>query len=130
MKRMVRRAFRRFTAAAAKTASDKRNVAALVQRAMSKSEHEKGVLAEVWDELRAFFRLIRAWVTGAYKEVPWRTLVLIIAAIAYFVSPLDAIPDWIPLAGFLDDLYVLRLVIRATRKDVQQFRFWEAAGPA
>jgi uncharacterized membrane protein YkvA (DUF1232 family) len=130
MKRLVRRAFRRFTAAAAKTAADKRNVTALLQRATSKSEKQKGVLAEVWDELTAFFRLLRSWVTGRYKEVPWRTIVLIVGAIAYFVSPIDVIPDWIPLAGFIDDLYVLRLVVRATRTDVQRYRAWESANAA
>jgi uncharacterized membrane protein YkvA (DUF1232 family) len=94
---------------------------------VSKSEKEKGLLAEVWDELTAFLRLLRAWVTGRYKQVPWRTIVLIVGAIAYFVSPIDAIPDWIPLAGFVDDIYVLRLVVRATRADVQRYRAWESA---
>ena len=127
MKRLARRVLRRFTAAAATTAADKRSMTALLRRAVSKSEKEKGLLSEVWDELTAFLRLLRAWVTGRYKQVPWRTIVLIVGAIAYFVSPIDAIPDWIPLAGFVDDIYVLRLVVRATRADVQRYRAWESA---
>lgn len=37
------------------------------------------------------------------------TKTLIIAALGYFISPIDAIPDIIPIAGYTDDLGVLTL---------------------
>lgn len=36
----------------------------------------------------------------------------IIAAIFYFINPLDIIPDYIPGTGFVDDFYVLQLCLR------------------
>ena len=52
----------------------------------------------------------------------------IIAGVIYFVSPIDAIPDFIPVIGFMDDAFVISLVMRGVRKDVENFREWESYG--
>lgn len=41
------------------------------------------------------------------SNVPTGIKVLICASIAYFICPVDAVPDWIPVAGYADDLAVL-----------------------
>ena len=51
--------------------------------------------------------------------------VVIIAAVIYVVSPLDAIPDSIPGIGFLDDATVLSLALKRTRNDLDDFMAWE-----
>jgi uncharacterized membrane protein YkvA (DUF1232 family) len=89
--------------------------------------HRKGPLARVWDELMSFIRLIRAWAKGSYRHAPWKSLALIIGAILYFVSPLDAIPDIIPVLGFMDDAFIIAFVMRQVRKDIAAFRIWEAS---
>lgn len=43
--------------------------------------------------------------------VPWYVKALIIAAIAYAFSPIDLIPDFIPVLGLLDDLIIVPLLI-------------------
>lgn len=72
----------------------------------------------------ALFRLIRAWVKGEY-QVPWRTIVLAIAAIIYLVNPFDAIPDFIPVFGYVDDAAVIAFVINSIRGDLDEFLEWE-----
>ncbi|HEU5146595.1 MAG TPA: DUF1232 domain-containing protein, partial [Chryseosolibacter sp.] len=52
-------------------------------------------------------RLIKAYALGQYREVPWKTILLIVAAVIYFVNPLDLVPDIIPLTGLTDDFAVL-----------------------
>jgi len=55
-----------------------------------------------------------AWLTGCLAKdgrVPARVKVLLGVAAAYFVSPVDFIPDWIPLLGLLDDLLVAMIVL-------------------
>ena len=42
------------------------------------------------------------------------------------MSPIDAIPDFIPFVGIIDDAAVVALVLRALRKDVAPFVDWEA----
>ncbi|MDR0721618.1 MAG: DUF1232 domain-containing protein [Treponema sp.] len=45
------------------------------------------------------------------KEVPIIAKILIIVAIVYGLSPIDLIPDFIPVLGCLDDLIILPLLI-------------------
>ncbi|MFA5805595.1 MAG: YkvA family protein [Melioribacteraceae bacterium] len=46
------------------------------------------------------------------KYVPWYRKSIVIAALIYFISPIDAIPDIAPLVGYLDDLGVIAAVIK------------------
>jgi len=62
---------------------------------------------------------IKAWARGLTRDghaiyltsrdprVPWYTQVLAIAIAAYALSPIDLIPDFIPIVGYLDDLIIL-----------------------
>ena len=43
---------------------------------------------------------------------------IIIGALGYMISPLDAIPDAIPIAGLTDDLAVLLYVLKKVRTDI------------
>ena len=60
--------------------------------------------------LTALIRLTRAYFSKQYIDVPWQTIVLAIAALIYFVSPIDLIPDFIPVVGYLDDVAVISFV--------------------
>jgi uncharacterized membrane protein YkvA (DUF1232 family) len=46
-------------------------------------------------------------------RVPRRRKLLLLALIAYLASPLDLVPDFIPVAGQLDDAILVALVLRA-----------------
>ena len=45
------------------------------------------------------------------KDLPHFPRILIILAIAYALSPIDLIPDFIPVLGYLDDLIILPALI-------------------
>jgi uncharacterized membrane protein YkvA (DUF1232 family) len=49
----------------------------------------------------------------ADDRVPRRTKLLLILLIAYLASPIDLIPDFIPVIGQLDDAAILGLALRA-----------------
>jgi uncharacterized membrane protein YkvA (DUF1232 family) len=49
------------------------------------------------------------------RRTPWRAKAIIALVIGYALSPVDLIPDWIPLVGFLDDLVVVPLGILLAR---------------
>jgi len=84
---------------------------------------------DTWPFLQAMLRLIRAYYRGEYHAITESTLVVIVAAIIYLVSPLDVIPDAIPTLGFLDDATVLALAVQRTRQDLDDFMIWETASP-
>jgi len=51
-------------------------------------------------------------------EVPFIRKGLLALAVVYVISPVDAIPDMIPLLGWLDDIGVLGLLFGALMRDI------------
>lgn len=70
-------------------------------------------------------RLVKAYALGQYRAVPWKTILLIVAAIIYFVNPLDMVPDIIPLTGLTDDFAVLLWVYNSVSNEIEKFLDWE-----
>jgi uncharacterized membrane protein YkvA (DUF1232 family) len=95
-------------------------------RVAKRIDAARGPLEQVWDELRTSVRLVRAWARREYTGVGRGTLILLIGALAYFVSPIDAIIDAIPVLGFVDDAAVLAWVTGSVRAELVAFRAWEA----
>ena len=50
------------------------------------------------------------------RETPWTAKVLAALTIAYALSPIDLIPDFIPVLGYLDDLIILPAMVALTVK--------------
>ncbi|GEO03874.1 hypothetical protein AAE02nite_15380 [Adhaeribacter aerolatus] len=69
------------------------------------------------------FEKIKAWAKQLKRElnalqiaytknlVPWYIKILILITVAYALSPVDLIPDFIPILGLLDDLIIVPLLI-------------------
>ena len=73
-------------------------------------------VAMVWD-----------WILGRFDWSPIRLIVAFVIGMAYLVSPIDIIPDAIPLAGWIDDFMVATAVIRIARADIIRWREWKFA---
>ena len=50
------------------------------------------------------------------KKTPWYAKVFAALTVAYALSPIDFIPDFIPVLGYLDDLIILPLLVALTVK--------------
>ena len=50
------------------------------------------------------------------KKTPWYARVVAVLTVAYALSPIDFIPDFIPILGYLDDLILLPLLVSLTVK--------------
>ena len=114
---------------AERLAAKKEEVSLLVQEALAKAEKRRGRIARVWEDFQAMVRLLRAWRRGDYPVVPWRAIILAIAALIYFVDPFDLIPDFIPVIGYLDDATVIAFVVESIRRDLDKFLAWERPTP-
>jgi uncharacterized membrane protein YkvA (DUF1232 family) len=76
-------------------------------------------------DLRATWRLIRAWLRGEYRDVRLRSVLAVVVAFVYFVSPVDLVPDVFLLLGLTDDLVVVSLLFTVVRQELAGFRLWE-----
>ena len=62
----------------------------------------------------------------AYQDprVPWYAKALMLVIVAYFLSPIDLIPDFIPVLGYFDDLIIVPagifLALKMIPKDVME----------
>ncbi len=52
------------------------------------------------------------WFACRHAETPWLVRFLCLFIVAYALSPIDLIPDFIPVLGYLDDLLLLPLLIK------------------
>lgn len=57
-------------------------------------------------DIKALYRYMKD------KSVSWYRKSIVIGALIYFITPIDAIPDLAPLIGYLDDLGVITAVIK------------------
>lgn len=53
-----------------------------------------------------------------HKRTPWYAKLLAFLAVAYALSPIDLIPDFIPVIGYLDDILILPLLVVLIVKSV------------
>jgi uncharacterized membrane protein YkvA (DUF1232 family) len=100
--------------------------AALTAERADRKARRVGKFRQTWDDIQVLVRLIRAWSRGDYREVSRGTIVLVLGALVYFVSPIDAILDGLPVAGYLDDAAIIAWVLSEVRSEVDAFRAWEA----
>ena len=121
-------AFRRATSDAEDYAGDPKRLRNLVEDAVGKiNTIPRGPFGETWPYLLAMIRVIRDYQGGEYRDMPAPKLLIIIAAIIYFVSPFDVIPDWIPVLGHIDDAFVISLALKSVRADLDTFMASETA---
>lgn len=81
--------------------------------------------ADVKDKFYLIGRLFKAYAIGKYRAIPWKPLLLLTAAMIYFVSPIDLIPDVLAGVGLTDDVAVLLAVYNAVNDELDKFITWE-----
>jgi uncharacterized membrane protein YkvA (DUF1232 family) len=85
-------------------------------------EGEEGEIKGLAYKVRIFIRMIRAYVEGEYREVPWKTMLIILAGLIYFVNPFDLVPDFLPGIGYIDDITILLWVFKSVEEEILKFQ--------
>jgi uncharacterized membrane protein YkvA (DUF1232 family) len=101
--------------------NDRRALIGLIGSASAKIE-SGGRIVSIKNDAATLVEILKAWISGEYREVPWSTLLLGTGAVIYFVNPFDAIPDILPAAGLLDDASVIGFVLASAKNDIAKFR--------
>ena len=64
--------------------------------------------------------LLAAWFCARDPATPRRVRMTLLAALGYFVLPIDAIPDIMPLIGFTDDAAVIAALIATLGANIKR----------
>jgi len=86
----------------------------------------KELTEDVKDHLQVLGRLLKSYATREYTTISLKNAALSLAAILYFITPLDFIPDFL-LAGLIDDIALLGWVYHNLSDEIVRFLEWEEA---
>ncbi|GGE60875.1 uncharacterized membrane protein YkvA (DUF1232 family) [Pedobacter psychrotolerans] len=106
---------------------DKSKANTTIKDALGKAVSNKGQLDGVWEKMVLLFAVSKDYVNGNYTEIPKRSIVAILGGLVYFLSPIDVVPDFVPVLGFIDDIFILNLVYRQVVKDLENYKAWKDA---
>ena len=68
--------------------------------------------------------LVRNYIKKEYTEAPIGTIIAIVSALIYVLSPADAIPDFIPGVGYVDDALVIAACLKLIDSDLKEYQRW------
>ena len=104
---------------------DQEKLSKLIDNASKKMNENSGKLDQVKEDMATGFRMVKSWLNGSYKQIPTKSIIMLIAAVLYFVNPFDFIPDLLLHVGFIDDVAVLGFVFKTLSEELDQFKSWE-----
>ncbi len=102
-----------------------KNLLSMVLDKLNTMDGRKLPIGDFFRRVKTFNRMIRAYIKGEYKSFPLKMVVMLVTGLIYFVMPLDIIPDFIPVTGFLDDLTVIVWIFNTFKKEIDEFEAWE-----
>lgn len=80
-----------------------------------------GTVADVQD----IISMLNDYYHGRYKKLPVSVILGSVAIVAYLLSPFDIVPDSIPLLGFIDDAFIINIVLElCVDKELERYRNW------
>ena len=82
-------------------------------------------LAKFAQNIKLLLSLVKDYVNGSYREVPWVTIAAIVGSLLYIFSPMDLVPDFIPVLGLTDDAAVLVLCLKRIVTDLAKYQDWK-----
>jgi uncharacterized membrane protein YkvA (DUF1232 family) len=82
------------------------------------------------EKLRLLWMVLRDYVNGTYRKVPWKAVAAVAAAAVYVISPVDLIPDFLVPVGWTDDLLVIALTWGLVKLELREYCTWKGLSPA
>lgn len=87
-------------------------------------------IGKLFDGVGTLCELIMDYSRGLYNRIPLATVISLLAAIIYFVSPVDLLPDELPFVGVLDDAAIIYMVTMAAKNDIEAYKRWKSSTEA
>lgn len=81
-------------------------------------------LRQWMEQGRLMLSLVKDYVTGAYREVPYWAISATALALLYVLNPIDILPDLIPGIGYLDDATVVAFCLKLMERELEKYTAW------
>lgn len=94
---------------------------------INKKLKDNSHLERFFTDIQLFLGLVRDYYKGDYRQVPYKTIAAIVAGLLYIANPIDIIPDFIPLIGYIDDAVVIGFCLKLVESDLEKYRAWKDA---
>lgn len=88
--------------------------------------HKQKALKSLLEQGMTMIDLVRDYVAGRYREVPYWAMGATALALFYVLSPVDVIPDFVLGLGYLDDAVVVSFALRLIEKELDRYKQWKA----
>ncbi len=75
----------------------------------------RGPIVKIWDKVQVLWRFIKD------PDVAWGKKATAVGSLIYLISPLDAVPDFIPGGGLLDDVAVILFVAQMLAESLKAY---------
>lgn len=98
-----------------------------VERFLQRLEIKLKVIPKAGDKLSKvpiMVSLIRSFVKKEYTDIPIGSIIAITSALIYFVSPIDILPDALPIVGLIDDAIVIAVCLKLVESDIDEYAGW------
>lgn len=83
------------------------------------------VFGQYLEEIPLLCNMVLDFTKKRYNKLPRTSIISITAALLYFLSPIDLIPDFIIGLGLVDDAFVIKLAIDGIRHDISEYKEWK-----
>jgi uncharacterized membrane protein YkvA (DUF1232 family) len=95
---------------------------------LTDKESKTNKFRQLFEVALTLVRLVRSYVSGEYRDISTSTIVSGLGVLLYVLSPVDLVPDFIPVLGFLDDLSLVSWFVSKFQVEITRFREWEQTG--
>jgi len=116
--------FKKYNKRAEDVFKNKNKISRLLEDTVIKLNQNEGELGEMIEKIKLLFCMLKDYFKGEYKMLPKSTIITIIIALIYFITPVDIIPDIVPIAGFFDDAVVIGIVLKRISLDIENYKKW------
>lgn len=122
-KKQINEALENKKAEAAEVLKNSKKTEGLLKKVFDVIENVPGI-GKYASDIKYMCAMVRDYAKRDYTDVKLSAMIAVAAALIYLVSPIDIIPDYIPVVGYLDDMAVLAYAIKVTYKEIEAYRLW------
>ncbi|MFN3589556.1 MAG: YkvA family protein [Spirosomataceae bacterium] len=87
----------------------------------------RSISLELKENISWLLKLLKAFATREYTDIPTQKIIYTLAALLYFLLPIDILPDFLPVIGLADDIALLGFLWKNMEEEVTKFKDWKKA---